>query len=233
MPSSNILLFDQSKSNMLSDSDYSSNSQRASGLQAGIASSRLQNKFQYQVSLMAYALAQFMVAMGQDCLDTISPSSLPSNLEIAIRTKVTNTLWTKDNILSTATRTLFGLGSTATPNDVFQAIANNYIKVVTGSYTGNGSVPSSANPKSITFPVTPSLVGIYKASGGYGTYNMVGPYVWGNAEFWCADYPDTLRSNNAAVNNKTLSWWNNYDNVELALNTNNVVYNWFALGVVS
>jgi hypothetical protein len=60
MPSSNILLFDANKANMMADEQYSTNTQRLNGVQSGIASSQLQNKTLYQVSLVAYAIAQII-----------------------------------------------------------------------------------------------------------------------------------------------------------------------------
>ena len=52
MANTNIKLFDENKSNMMSDIDYGKDTQRANGVQTGVASSQLQNKFQYQMSLM-------------------------------------------------------------------------------------------------------------------------------------------------------------------------------------
>ena len=56
MASSNIKLFDENKGNMLNDTEFNISTQRLNGLQAGVASSQLQNKAMYQASLMAYAI---------------------------------------------------------------------------------------------------------------------------------------------------------------------------------
>ena len=61
MASSNFKLFDENKTNMMQDGEYGINNQRLNGLQSGIASSMLQNKFQYQMSLISYAIGQLMV----------------------------------------------------------------------------------------------------------------------------------------------------------------------------
>lgn len=81
---SNIKLFDENKTNMMNDATYESDSQREGGVQGGIASSSLQNKFQYQVSLVSYAIAQLMVNNGFDANDSDSVSTFVSNLSKSI-----------------------------------------------------------------------------------------------------------------------------------------------------
>ena len=66
MASSNFKLFDENKTNMMQDGEYGINNQRLNGLQSGIASSMLQNKFQYQMSLISYAIGQLMVQNNID-----------------------------------------------------------------------------------------------------------------------------------------------------------------------
>ena len=88
MASTNFKLFDENKVNMMSDTEYNINTQRLNGVQAGIASSRLQNKTLYQTSLMSYALAQLMNQNGIDASDTSSVSSFVGNLGSALLQKV-------------------------------------------------------------------------------------------------------------------------------------------------
>lgn len=88
MANTNIKLFDESKSNMMSDADYGENTQRTSGVQTGVASSQLQNKFQYQVSLMAYAVAQLMIANGYDAMDSAAVSTFVGNFSNSVVQKV-------------------------------------------------------------------------------------------------------------------------------------------------
>ena len=88
MPTNNILLFDQNKGNMLNDSAYNTNQQRLNGLQSGIASSQLQNKFQYQVSLVAYAIASIMYNNGMDANDADAVSAFVSNMSNTLVQKV-------------------------------------------------------------------------------------------------------------------------------------------------
>ena len=44
MPTNNFKLFDENKANIMSDTEYNKNTQRLNGVQAGVASSQLQNK---------------------------------------------------------------------------------------------------------------------------------------------------------------------------------------------
>lgn len=69
MASTNFLIFDEGKQNMMSDGDYSANTQRARGVTPGIAYPNLHNKLYYQVSVMAKAIADFMVAQGANASD--------------------------------------------------------------------------------------------------------------------------------------------------------------------
>lgn len=67
--STNFLVFDEGKQTMMSDGDYSANTQRARGVTPGIAYPNLHNKLYYQVSVMAKAIADFMVAQGANASD--------------------------------------------------------------------------------------------------------------------------------------------------------------------
>lgn len=88
MPTNNFKLFDQNKVNLLSDSEYANATQRLNGVQTGVASSQLNNKFAYQVSLVAYAIAQIMNQNGLDASDTLSVSTFVGNLGGSLLQKV-------------------------------------------------------------------------------------------------------------------------------------------------
>ena len=88
MASTNFKLFDENKANMMSDTEYNINTQRLNGVQAGIASSRLQNKTLYQTSLVAYSLAQIMMQNGYDASDSAAVSAFVSNMSGALLQKV-------------------------------------------------------------------------------------------------------------------------------------------------
>ena len=103
MASSNIKLFDENKGNMLSDSEFNSSTQRMNGLQAGVASSKLQNKAMYQASLVAYAIAQVMMQNGKNANDTDAVSAFVANLSGAMLQKVYDLATTSEAQAGTAT----------------------------------------------------------------------------------------------------------------------------------
>ena len=62
-------------------------------------------------------------------------------------------VYSKDETITTATKALYGLGATATPNQVFSAIStalDGKARIQTGSYVGTGTYGES-NPCSLTF----------------------------------------------------------------------------------
>ena len=88
MATNNIKIFDQNKVNMLSDEAYNASTQRLSGVQQGIASSQLQNKTLYQVSLVAYSIGQMMQANGLNANDADAVSTFAGNLSNTIVQKI-------------------------------------------------------------------------------------------------------------------------------------------------
>ena len=181
MASSNIKLFDENKGNMLSDTEFNISTQRLNGLQTGVASSQLQNKAMYQASLMAYAIAQLMLANGQNANDTdavstfvnnLSASIVQKNLDKATKQDVeagTAAKWISSELLKSnnediakiylklAGGTMRGdLFLNADPTSALQAatkhyIDSNFMKWVVAKYTGTGSVGSSGATV-VTFP---------------------------------------------------------------------------------
>ena len=90
MASSNFKIFDENKANMLSDGEYNTNAQRLNGVQQGVASSQLQNKTLYQLSLLANAFSQIMVANGVDCNDTDAVTAFVNNVSNTFMQRVAN-----------------------------------------------------------------------------------------------------------------------------------------------
>ncbi|MDQ7094229.1 hypothetical protein REC12_11575 [Desulfosporosinus sp. PR] len=81
--STNFLVFNPTDtSNTDTDIEYLAETQRTSGLQNGIAKTRMHNKFYRQTSVMVAALAQFMANQGQ----TVSDDNVN-----ALVTAITNT----------------------------------------------------------------------------------------------------------------------------------------------
>lgn len=88
MASTNFKLFDENKTNMMSDTEYNINTQRLNGVQAGVASSQLQNKTLHQTSLVAYSLAQIMMQNGYDANDSAAVSAFVGNMSNSLLQKV-------------------------------------------------------------------------------------------------------------------------------------------------
>ena len=200
MASSNIKLFDENKGNMLSDTEFNISTQRLNGLQTGVASSQLQNKAMYQASLMAYAIAQLMLANGQNANDTDAVSTFVNNLSASIVQKkldkatkqditdgiagkwISSELFKSNNedvastYLKLAGGTMLGnLLLNADPTSALQAVTkryvdNNFAKIQTGSYTGTGTYGQS-NPCSLTFNFVPKFVLII--NDGYSTFEAL------------------------------------------------------------
>ena len=66
------------------DSEYEQATQRLGGVTPGMALSRLHNKLYLQTSVMAKAIADFLVKQGYDCYDN-QATDITANLENAIK----------------------------------------------------------------------------------------------------------------------------------------------------
>lgn len=119
MPKNNFKLFDENKSNMMTDVDYNTNAQRLNGVQSGVASSQLQNKTLYQTALMCYALAQIMAANGYDANDADAVSTFVNNLSSTMVQKV------KDRASELEVKTGAKVNKYVTPGDFMTAL--NYL----------------------------------------------------------------------------------------------------------
>lgn len=283
MPSSNILLFDANKANMMSDEQYNTNTQRLNGVQSGIASSQLQNKTLYQVSLVAYAIAQIMNQNGLDANDTAAVSAFVANLSGTMLQKVADLASTQEaqagvatgkwmspalvkaaidtlaakaqNILSDETKTAFGLGSTAVPDDVLAILSKAAIlvdgnlelpngshvpqvKIETGSYEGTGT-GGAKNPNNLTFGVSPVIVIVGNQSGlqpsGYsGCWANSFIYTFGEKSVEVldvdADYKGTVYFTQEGT---SLSWYSGLGSSKPGTQCNNKgsKYNYVAIGL--
>ena len=69
MATTNFLQFDIQQTNMLTDANYSSDTERSSGFVTGISRSILFNKVLFQSSTMATAIANVLAARGYDAMD--------------------------------------------------------------------------------------------------------------------------------------------------------------------
>lgn len=80
--SSNFLIFDESKTNVMSDANYQAAAQRQNGVIPGVAAPDLHNKIYRQASVMAYALAAVMAERGETVNDA-NPSGVISAIRRA------------------------------------------------------------------------------------------------------------------------------------------------------
>lgn len=88
MPNNNFLPFDQPGSNMMTDTEYTSSSDRTNGVKSGIANPRVHNKLFRQLSFMMAALANFIVGKGLDATDA-DLNILTQNLTTALSQNTT------------------------------------------------------------------------------------------------------------------------------------------------
>lgn len=135
MPSSNILLFDANKANMMSDEQYNTNTQRLNGVQSGIASSQLQNKTLYQVSLVAYAIAQIMNQNGLDANDTAAVSAFVANLSGTMLQKVADLASTQEAQAGVATGKWMSPALVKAAMDTYTS--NKWLPLTGGTMKGN------------------------------------------------------------------------------------------------
>ena len=129
MASTNFLVFDEGKQNMMSDGDYSANTQRARGVTPGIAYPNLHNKLYYQVSVMAKAIADFMVAQGANASDEDV-----EQLTVDISTAFTKFVdkQTKEKYLPLSGGTLTGSIDITTPKNNYWRLSDNNVKMNMG-----------------------------------------------------------------------------------------------------
>lgn len=99
MANTNFLQFDSQSTNMLSDENYSIDSQRISGVSEGLARSALYNKQSFQSSTMIKALADFIVDCGYDAMDN-NLTALTNTLKSLLATKTGDNTFTGDNSFS-------------------------------------------------------------------------------------------------------------------------------------
>lgn len=100
MARTNIKVFDEGYQNIMGDDEYNLNVQRTRGVTPGIADPLMHNKLYRQTSIMAKALADYIVSQGQDCLDTDL-----TNITNALTTALETHTKKNKNILVTEAKT--------------------------------------------------------------------------------------------------------------------------------
>lgn len=84
--------------------------------------------------------------------------------------------YTKEEVLTNTTKTAYGLGSTAVPNDVFALIQSKlggFARIAAGTYSGANAVLTSSSPKKLNLGFTPKFFILHDGSDDlyYLTYN--------------------------------------------------------------
>lgn len=80
MATHNFQIFDESMTDVMTDLDYQSDSQRTNGVIPGVADPLLHNKLYRQCSVMAYAIAQVISARGYNADDS-NPAALANAIQ--------------------------------------------------------------------------------------------------------------------------------------------------------
>ena len=93
MAETNFKIFNEANMSdrTFNDSEYTNATQRQNGVTPGMAISRLHNKLYLQVSAMAKAIADFIVAQGHDCYDN-DVAEITANLQAAIENLAGNNI---------------------------------------------------------------------------------------------------------------------------------------------
>ena len=93
MAETNFKIFNEANTadRTFNDSEYMNATQRQNGVIPGMALSRLHNKLYLQVSAMAKAIADFIVAQGHDCYDN-DVAEITANLQAAIENVAGNNI---------------------------------------------------------------------------------------------------------------------------------------------
>lgn len=129
MAESNFKVFNESMlaANTFNDSEYDTATQRQSGVIPGIAISRMHNKLYRQTSVMAAAIASYIVSNANiDCLDT-DVTAITAGLKSAVEKIITAGLYAVDD---THTPTL----DEDTLENLLSGLANQ-VKNITGEST--------------------------------------------------------------------------------------------------
>lgn len=143
----------------------------------------------------------------------------------------------KDTLLKDTTAALYGLGSDATPDDVF-AVLSSYSYVIKGEYIGTGTSGKLSNATSISFEKYPDVIFIggyddselNKNSLGFGIIPcafMIQNRSSASAEFLYAFVQGSLHLGGVRLYENTLSFYSK-ESAEYQFNKNGATYFYLA-----
>ncbi len=142
MANNNFKVFDENQTNIMSDEEYALHTQRADGVQSGVANSQLHNKIYRQATIMVKALADFIASQEYDATDA-DAALLAQNLRDALSKFARAPL----NTHKTKTPLDHPDGSVTTPKLSNTGVAAGTYKSVT--VDAKGRVTAATNPTTL------------------------------------------------------------------------------------
>ena len=183
MAEHNFQIFDESMADTMSDVDYQTDSQRTNGVIPGVANPLLHNKLYRQCSVMAFAIAQVLVARGYSANDS-DPAALTNAIQRAFAFSVNGNVPNASGEV-TAVRpidawpvgSLFMTFSATNPSTLlgggtWTQIKGKYIVAADTGYTVDGSTTYGAMTKNV--PLVAHTHTFTTAAGGAHSHTISG-----------------------------------------------------------
>ena len=183
MAAHNFQIFDESMTDTMSDIDYQSDTQRTNGVIPGVADPLLHNKLYRQCSVMAYAIAQTIVARGYNADDS-DPVALVNAIQRTFAFSVNGNVPNASGAI-TAFRpldawpvgSLFMTFSATNPSTLlgggtWTQIKGKYIIAADTGYTVDGSTTYGAMTKNV--PLVAHTHTFTTAAGGAHSHTITG-----------------------------------------------------------
>ena len=161
MATHNFQIFDESMTDTMTDIDYQSDSQRTNGVIPGVADPLLHNKLYRQCSVMAYAIAQVIVARGYNASDS-DPVGLANAIQRAFAFSVngftpnsSGAVTTKKPIDAWPVGSIFITMSNSNPNSLlgggtWTKIQGKFLLATSSSYTVGNTYGSMTKTLSVS-----------------------------------------------------------------------------------
>lgn len=183
MATHNFQIFDESLTNIDTDIEYTGEAQRLNGVTPGIAAPKMHNKLYRQCSVMAYAIAQVIVARGYNANDN-DPAALASAIQRTFAFNVNGNAPNQNGAVTTKAIDAWPVGSifftmsnqnpsTLLGGGTWAKIEGEYILASSSTYTAGNEY--GAMTKTITTSNLPSHTHTFTAnSNGAHTHSLSG-----------------------------------------------------------